>query len=204
MTTPRKDEIDRLARELQAEEEEKKAQAERLRKKTKANVVLFAATTAEEKKNEPPSLAEILDRLVAMDDVEYERCRRSKAREWDIRLTALDRLREEAMRRRREFAPKQAPQPDPNDLESRLRPILETEGILDLWLQSWDRVMAGEHRNAKLLYLVATSRLFDNCMHVAIKGPSSGGKSEIRRQVLEFFPPEDIVTFTTMSDRNQP
>ena len=61
--------------------------------------------------------------------------------------------------------------------------------------------MAGEHRNAKLLYLVATSRLFDNCMHVAIKGPSSGGKSEIRRQVLEFFPPEDIVTFTTMSER---
>ena len=38
-------------------------------------------------------------------------------------------------------------------------------------------------------------------MHVAIKGPSSGGKSEIRRQVLEFFPPEDIVTFTTMSER---
>ena len=61
--------------------------------------------------------------------------------------------------------------------------------------------MAGEHRNAKLLYLVATSRLFDNCMHVAIKGPSSGGKSEIRRQVLEFFPPEDIVTFTTMSEK---
>ena len=61
--------------------------------------------------------------------------------------------------------------------------------------------MAGEHHNAKLLYLVATSRLFDNCMHVAIKGPSSGGKSEIRRQVLEFFPPEDIVTFTSMSER---
>ena len=104
------------------------------------------------------------------------------------------------MRQRREYAPKQ-PQPDPNDLESRLRPILETEGILDLWLKDWDKVMAGEHRNAKLLYLVATSRLFDNCMHVAIKGPSSGGKSEIRQQVLEFFPPEDIVTFTTMSER---
>ena len=38
-------------------------------------------------------------------------------------------------------------------------------------------------------------------MHVAIKGPSSGGKSEIRRQVLEFFPGEDIVTFITMSEK---
>ena len=122
-----------------------------------------------------------------MDDVQYDHCRRAKAREWGMRLSTLDRIRDEAVRQRREFAPKQ-PQPDQNDLESRLRPILETEGILDLWLKDWDKVMAGEHHNAKLLYLVATSRLFDNCMHVAIKGPSSGGKSEIRRQVLEFFP----------------
>ena len=191
MIDPRQDEIDRLARELQAEEEEKKARAERLRKKTKANVVPFVGAT-EEKKKEPPSLAEILDRLVAMDDVEYERCRRAKAREWGLQLSTLDRIRKHAKLRRvyAQQQQKQGPQPDPNDLESRLRPILETEGILDLWLQSWDRVMAGEHRNAKLLYLVATSRLFDNCMHVAIKGPSSGGKSEIRRQVLEFFPPK--------------
>ena len=48
---------------------------------------------------------------------------------------------------------------------------------------------------------IATSRLFDRPMNVAIKGPSSGGKSEIRRQVLEFFPPEDVVSFTTMSER---
>ena len=38
-------------------------------------------------------------------------------------------------------------------------------------------------------------------MNVAIKGPSSGGKSEIRRQVLEFFLPEAIVSFTTLSER---
>ena len=43
MTTPRQDEIDRLARELQAEEEEKKAQAERLAKtkQKKTNVLPF-------------------------------------------------------------------------------------------------------------------------------------------------------------------
>ena len=175
MIDPRQDEIDRLARELQFEAEEKK----RSPKQEKTNVVLpFAGAAAEEEK---PSHAEILELLEAMDDVEYDRCRRAKAREWGLQLATLDRIRKYA-KLRREYAQqqqKQPPQPDPNDLESRLRPILETEGILDLWLQSWDRVMAGEHRNAQLLYLVATSRLFDNCMHVAIKGPSSGGKSEI-------------------------
>jgi hypothetical protein len=39
-------------------------------------------------------------------------------------------------------------------------------------------------------------------MNVAIKGPSSAGKSEIRKQVLEFFPPEDIVSFTTLSEKS--
>ena len=160
----------------------------------------FAGAAAEEE--EKPSYAEILELLVAMDDVEYDRCRRAKAREWGLRLETLDKLRKHA-RLRQEYAQQtQQPKPDPDELKHRLAYIWETEGsILDLWLQSWDQVMAGEHGNAKLLYLIATSRLFDRPMNAAIKGPSSGGKSEIRRQVLEFFPPEDIVSFTTMSDR---
>ena len=112
----------------------------------------------------------------------------------DVRKQAK---REQAYREKK----KKYPEPNRDDLESRLRPILETEGILDLWIKSWDKVMAGEHRNAKLLYLIATSRLFDACMHAAIKGPSSGGKSEIRKQVLEFFPPEDVISFVTLSEK---
>jgi hypothetical protein len=38
-------------------------------------------------------------------------------------------------------------------------------------------------------------------MHAAIKGPSSGGKSEIRKRVLEFIPPEDVISFTSISDK---
>jgi hypothetical protein len=52
-----------------------------------------------------------------------------------------------------------------------------------------------------LIYLVATSRMFDKCMHAAIKGPSSAGKSEIRRKVLDYFPPEDVISFTALSER---
>jgi hypothetical protein len=61
--------------------------------------------------------------------------------------------------------------------------------------------MAGEHRNAKLLYLIATSRLFSNPMHAAIKGPSSAGKSQIRKLVLKFFPDEDVISFTALSEK---
>src|SRR5262249_14697629 len=121
--------------------------------------------------------------------------------EWGLRLETLDRLCKQAVNIRAYRAKPQGPEPDPNDLVSRLRSILETEGILDLWINSWATLMAGEHRNAKLLYLIATSRLFDQCMSVAIKGPSSGGKSEIRKQVLEFLPGEDIVNFVTLSEK---
>ena len=81
------------------------------------------------------------------------------------------------------------------------RTIIECDNVLDLFVRSWRELVAGEEKNAKLLYLVATSRLFNKCMNAAIKGPSSGGKSEIRRQVLEYFPPEDVVSFTTLSDK---
>ncbi len=142
-----------------------------------------------------PSYDEIVQMLADMDDVEYDRCRHAKAIEWDVRLETLDLLRKQAILVRSYHGgpTRDDTEPDPDDLKDRLQHILDTEGILDLWIQSWDKVMAGEHRNAKLLYLVATSRLFDNCMHVAIKGPSSGGKSQIRKQVLEFFPGEDMV-----------
>lgn len=81
------------------------------------------------------------------------------------------------------------------------RSIIECGDVLSWFEGSWRKVIAGEEKNAKLLYLVATSRLFSKCMNAAIKGPSSAGKSEIRKQVLEFFPPEDVVSFTTLSEK---
>ena len=85
---------------------------------------------------------------------------------------------------------KDAPEANAEELKHRLAYIMDyADGsILDLWIKSSRRVMAGEDQNAKLLYLVATSRLFANPMQAVVKGPSSGGKSKIRKQVLEFFP----------------
>ena len=50
--------------------------------------------------------------------------------------------------------------------------IIECEDVLGLFATDWRRLVAGEEKNAKILYLVATSRLLPKSMHAAIKGPS--------------------------------
>jgi hypothetical protein len=61
--------------------------------------------------------------------------------------------------------------------------------------------LVGEDRNAKLLYLALTTRLFDRPVSVAVKGPSSGGKSYTVEVVLRFMPESAYWTRTAMSNR---
>ncbi len=61
--------------------------------------------------------------------------------------------------------------------------------------------VAGEAKIAKLLYLVLTSRLLERPISVALKGPSSGGKSYVVERVLSFFPKSAYYALTAMSDR---
>src|SRR5690606_32112900 len=73
--------------------------------------------------------------------------------------------------------------------------------VLTLFAEECREVIAGEETLIKLLYLSGTSRLFPKAMHLALKGPSAAGKSEARRRVLEFFPPEAVYTFTALSEK---
>jgi hypothetical protein len=61
--------------------------------------------------------------------------------------------------------------------------------------------VAGEERIAKLLYIALTSRLLTRPVSVALKGPSSGGKSYVVERVLSFFPKSAYYALTAMSDR---
>ena len=61
--------------------------------------------------------------------------------------------------------------------------------------------VAGESRVAKLLYLALTSRLLQRPVSVAVKGPSSGGKSYLTENVLRFFPEAAYHALTAMSER---
>ncbi len=59
----------------------------------------------------------------------------------------------------------------------------------------------GEARVAMTLYLALTSRFLSRPVSVAVKGPSSGGKSFTVETVLRFFPPEAVHCITAISDR---
>jgi hypothetical protein len=61
--------------------------------------------------------------------------------------------------------------------------------------------VAGEEKIAKLLYLAVTSRLLIRPVSIALKGPSSGGKSYVVERVLSFVPKSAYYALTAMSER---
>jgi hypothetical protein len=141
-----------------------------------------------------------LDALAQLPPLDYEEQRRRAAKAMDFRVTALD----EEITKRRKRAPKAAPAPKPPTIEELAKPakdIIASADILDLFAKSISRTLAGEVGTAKLLYLCATSRLFSNPMNAAIKGLSAIGKSHLRDQVLAYVPPEDVVAFTTVTEK---
>jgi hypothetical protein len=73
--------------------------------------------------------------------------------------------------------------------------------VLDLFAQELGRRVSGEVRTAKLLYLALTSRLLEKPVSVAVKGPSSGGKTYLVERVLDFFPEAAYHALTAMSEK---
>jgi hypothetical protein len=74
--------------------------------------------------------------------------------------------------------------------------------ILDSFAKTLERSgVAGETKVLKLLYLALTSRLLDKPVSIAVKGPSSGGKSYLTERVLSFFPESAYHALTAMSER---
>jgi hypothetical protein len=84
----------------------------------------------------------------------------------------------------------------------RCRALAEEPNILGRFAEELARSgVAGEERTAKLLYLAVTSRLLEKPVSVALKGPSSGGKSYVVERVFSFFPESAYYALTAMSDR---
>lgn len=73
--------------------------------------------------------------------------------------------------------------------------------ILDLLPEVLEgRGVVGETRAAKLIYLALTTRLLGDLLSVAVKGPSSGGKSFVTENVVELFPPSAVYVLSSMSE----
>jgi hypothetical protein len=74
--------------------------------------------------------------------------------------------------------------------------------ILEVFEGELDGVgVVGERRLCKLIYLAVTGRFLDRFPSLAIKGPSSSGKSWAIDRVLDFFPAEAYYLLTAMSER---
>lgn len=74
--------------------------------------------------------------------------------------------------------------------------------LLDRFVRDFAALgVAGESRLGKVVYLAVTSRLLQKPVSVAVKGPSSGGKSYTVEQVLRFFPDSAYYALTAMSER---
>ena len=84
----------------------------------------------------------------------------------------------------------------------RCRELAQEEDILGRFAVELARSgVAGEGRISKLLYLAVTSRLLQKPVSIALKGPSSGGKSYVLDRVLSFFPESAYYALSAMSER---
>ena len=162
----------------------------------------------------PETPEEVVERLSQLSGAEYESVRKREAERLNWRRPVLDNAVEDAKgsrarqqllaeieRHKQAQLEEHAKANDPAVLADSAWEVIECEDVLELFAADWRRLVAGEARNAKTLYLIATSRLLTKTMHAAVKGPSSGGKSEIRTRLLEFFPPESVISFTALSER---
>ena len=87
--------------------------------------------------------------------------------------------------------PDLAPEEEIKALKPLAAPLAKCSDILgDVEKILRRRGLAGQVREAKILYLAVTSRVLELkvLVNVALKGPSSGGKSFTVEMVLEFFP----------------
>lgn len=86
---------------------------------------------------------------------------------------------------------------------SKCRNLAESGCVLKLFgAVISDAGVVGEEHNVKLVYLALTSRFLARPVSLALKGPSSGGKSFLLEQTLRFFPESAYHCTTAMSDRN--
>jgi len=82
------------------------------------------------------------------------------------------------------------------------RELAESPDILSEFSRDLERCrVVGERTNGEILFLALVSRLLDKIVSVALKGPSSGGKSYLVKLVMSFFLASAFCRFTAMSEK---
>jgi Toprim domain len=167
-------------------------------KRAIVNAPTFESVMTDEEKREIH--LNVLAEVMFNNHLDYEPLRADAARDLKMRQQILDaevERRCKALRERKSEPPKV----NIEMLAASARDIIASKDVLGMLAKHLEQVIAGEEQLTKLLYLVGTSRLFEKTMHAAIKGPSAGGKSESRKRVVHYFPPEDVIEFTALSEK---
>lgn len=80
--------------------------------------------------------------------------------------------------------------------------LAKSEDILAEFIADLERCrLVGERTNATLLFLAMVTHLLPRIVSVAVKGPSSGGKSYLVKLVPSFFPESASVRLTSFSEK---
>ena len=143
-----------------------------------------------------------LEEAALLSDEDYEEQRgklADKAGKW--RVGKLDEERKRRRKRGAAYTAPPAPKPTVEQLAEAAKDIIASEDVLGLFAKSISHRLAGESAAAQLIYLCGTSRLFDEPMNVVIKGQSAIGKSHLFDSVFHYMPPEDVFSFTTLTEK---
>jgi len=141
-----------------------------------------------------------IKRLAAMGELDYQQARRSAAKHLGVRVTSLDEL---VGRGRKSIEAQPEPAPVTPKVDFKVcEEIAAKSRILDDMASEIQHLgLVGEHRAAKLVYLVLSSRVLERPICAAVKGPSSTGKNRVVEDVVKFFPEPAFYRLTSMSQR---
>jgi hypothetical protein len=145
-----------------------------------------------------------LAEVMRANPLDYEQARTSAAEDLGMRVGVLD---AEVASRAKKLEEQEQAAPPPVDVEllaASARDIIASNDVLGLLIKAIGKYVVGEEELIKLIFLAGTSRLFAKGMHIGVRGPSAGGKSEVRKRVLAFFPEESVISFTALSERALP
>jgi hypothetical protein len=143
-----------------------------------------------------------------LDPVFYERLL-LKLKGKHVRIGELDRAvkaagKAAALEAAASAGARTAPQQvDVKALARSAKALIDSKDVLADFTKAHSKLYVGEYKNAKLLYLVCTSRLGDlqETMHGAVKGPSAVGKSALLGSVTAFMPKESVFKFVSLSEK---
>jgi hypothetical protein len=155
-------------------------------------------------------LSNLIPPLAQFDEVEFERLWADLNDRLNLKgpfFTALRRKIKETRKEIKKRAPiKGEPNLPPEEeleaLKSLSEPLANSPDILGAVVGVLNHLgLAGQQREAKIIYLALTSRIFERPVNVALKGPSSGGKSFLVDQCLDLFPQSAYHALSAMSEK---